>query len=120
MNTAVTVVCCLIPCIGIVLGLMFMQKGKKKRVNNTDAAGPSAALLSEVGVRILVVAAVLLVLTMLVLALAPVSAGKTRLVTAILLVTVQYVAAMVLIFMINGMLRKDKEQRKEIQKKENA
>lgn len=120
MNVAVTVICCLIPCIGIVLGLMFLQKGKQQNPKDSGTGKPSAALSGAVGVRILLVAAVLLVVTILVLVLAPMDTAKIRLVTAILLVTAQYVTAMVLIFMINGMLRRDREQRKNMQGKENA
>ena len=66
------------------------------------------------------VAAVLLVITVLVLSLAPMDTPRTRLVTAILMVTVQYAAAIGLIFSVNGMLKKDKMKRKETQEKENA
>ena len=31
MSTAMTVICCLIPCIGMALGLMLIQKAKKKK-----------------------------------------------------------------------------------------
>ena len=120
MNTAFTVICCLIPCIGIALGLMFMQKGKKKKEMTEASGGMSSGLLIAIGTRILALAAVLLVITVLVLSLAPMDTPRTRLVTAILMVTVQYAAAIGLIFSVNGMLKKDKMKRKETQEKENA
>ena len=120
MNTAVTVICCLIPCIGIVLGLMLIQKGKKKKESGGEISGPSAKLLKAAGVRILIVAAVLLIAAILVLALVPMNTPKSHLVTAILLVTAQYAAAMVLIFMISGMLHKDRKDTKDTSKREDA
>lgn len=120
MNTAVTVICCLIPCIGMVVGVMLLQKAKKKAAKETDTAGPMPQLMKRVGTRILIVAAVLLAVTVLALMLVPMNTAKFRLITAILLVTVQYGAAMVLIFVVSGMLQKDKKQRNEMQKKENT
>lgn len=120
MNTAVTVICCLIPCIGIALGLMFMQKGKKKKEMAEAPGGMSSGRLIAIGTRILAVAAVVLAITVLVLSLVPMDTARTRLVTAILMVTVQYAAAIGLIFSINAMLKKDKVKRKGTQEKENA
>lgn len=119
MNTAITVVCCLIPCIGIVLGLIFLQKSKGKKTEGTEISGPSAKLLKAVGVRIVATAAGLLTLTVLALAFVPMETPKSRLGALALLVTVQYGAAIALIFSANGMLRKDQEQRKKIRDEEN-
>lgn len=120
MNTAVTVVCCLIPCIGIVMGLMIMRKGKMKKEMDGVPGAMSSGLLIAIGTRILTVTAVLLVLTVLLISFVPTDTARMRLVTAILMVTVQYAAAIGLIFSINGMIKKDKVKRKEIQEKENA
>ena len=117
MSTAMTVICCLIPCIGMALGLMLIQKAKKKKADDA-ASGPSNAVVSAAGVRILITAAVLLVVTVLVLAFVPAATPKARLVTAILVVTMQYAAAMVLIFGISGMLHKDRKNRTQTEKKE--
>ena len=42
MSTAMTVICCLIPCIGMALGLMLIQKAKKKKADDA-ASGPQIA-----------------------------------------------------------------------------
>ena len=117
MGTAMTAICCLIPCIGMALGLMFIQKAKKKKADDV-ISGPSNAVVSAAGVRILITAAVLLVVTVLVLAFVPAATPKARLVTAILVVTMQYAAAMVLIFCISSMLHKDRKNRTHTEKKE--
>ena len=116
MNTAATIICCLIPCIGIVIGCMLTHNGKKKE--SSSMSGASGAVVKAAGSKVLAASVVLLVVAVLVLTLVPISTPKTRLVTAILLVTVQYAAAMVLIFVISGMLHKDKKNRSQIQNEE--
>ena len=117
MGTAMTVICCLIPCIGMALGLMFIQKAKKKKADDV-ISGPSDTVVTAVGRRILITAALLLVVTVLVLAFVPAATPKARLFTAILVVTMQYAAAMVLIFCISSMLHKDRKNRTHTEKKE--
>ena len=117
MGTAMTVICCLIPCIGMALGLMFIQKAKKKKADDV-ISGPSDTVVTAVGRRILITAAVLQVVTIPVLTFVPAATPKVRLVTAILVVTMQYAAAMVLIFCVSGMLHKDRKNRIQTEKKE--
>jgi hypothetical protein len=45
---------------------------------------------------------------------------KTKIVAAVLAVTIQYFCALILIFVSSGMLQVDKRQRKEGEKKEDA
>ena len=117
MGTAMTVICCLIPCIGMALGLMFIQRAQKKQADDVISR-PSDTVVTAVGRRILITAALLLVVTVLVLAFVPAATPKARLVTEILVVTMQYAAAMVLIFCISGMLHKDRKNRTHTEKKE--
>ena len=116
MQIIVTVICCLIPCIGLALGAMLLQKGKKAK--ESKISGPSAEFYKKAGKCIAAAAAVFLAVSVVVLLATPVDTAKSALVTAILLVTAQYGAAMVLIFLISGMLHKDKKRRTEVEKKE--
>lgn len=120
MNTVITIVCCLIPCIGLILGLMIRQKGNKRKKKGDLPGAPSAELLCAIGMRIFVTAVILLLITVLVLWLAPADTGKARFGMAVVIVTVQYAAAMVLIFMVSGMLQKDKAKRIEREQKKDA
>ena len=119
MNTAITAVCCLIPCIGLVLGILFCVKAARRAQTEQKPGAMSADVLRMAGRRILPVAIAELVLTLLVLFLVPVTGTKPRLVMTILLVTVQYATAMVLIFIINARMphsANKKEQTKETDK----
>lgn len=120
MNTAITAVCCLIPCIGLVLGILLCVKAARRTQTEQKPGAMSAEALKMTGHMILPAAVTELVLTLLILFLAPVTGTKPRLVMTILLVTVQYATAMVLIFMINARMphsTKKKEPTEETEEK---
>ena len=102
MQIAITVICCLMPCIGMVLGLLMLSKGKKKIQGTAKPGSLPGNVQLSFGRVILGIALVELVLTLAVLFLAPVTGTKPRLIMTILLVTVQYITAMVLIFVLNA------------------
>lgn len=102
MQIAITVICCLMPCIGMVLGLLMLSKGKKKIKGIAKPGSLPGNVQLSFGRVILGIALVELVLTLAVLFLAPVTCTKPRLIMTILLVTVQYITAMVLIFVLNA------------------
>ena len=102
MNTAIIAVCCLIPCIGLVLGILLCVKAGRRIKTEQKTGVMSADVLRMAGHMVLPVAITELVLTLLVLFLVPVTGTKPKLVMTIFIVTVQYATAMVLIFLINA------------------
>lgn len=106
MKIAITVICCLIPCIGMVLGLLMLLKGTKRKTETKPGTLPGSFLVSS-GRLILILALAELVITLLVLFLAPVTGTKPRLMMTILLVTLQYISAMILIFVLNARMPHD-------------
>ena len=102
MQIAIIVICCLMPCIGLVLGLLMLMKGKSKLTDGTKPGGLPGKVQLSFGRVILGVAFAELVLTLAVLFLAPVTGTKPKLILTILVVTVQYATAMILIFVLNA------------------
>ena len=113
MSTAITIVCCLIPCIGLVLGILLCAKASRRTQTTQKPGAMSADVLRMAGRMILPVAITELVLTPLVLFLVPVTGTKPRLVMTILLVTVQYATAMVLIFIINARMPRSTQKKEQ-------
>lgn len=110
MKIAITVICCLIPCIGMVLGMLMLFKGTKRKTETKSETKPGTlpgCFLVSSGRLILILALAELVLTLLVLFLAPVTGTKPRLMMTILLVTLQYISAMILIFVLNARMPHD-------------
>lgn len=75
MKIAITVICCLIPCIGMVLGLLMLFKGTKRKTDAKPGTLPGSFLVSS-GRLILLLALAELVLTLLILFFAPVTGTK--------------------------------------------
>lgn len=119
MQIAIIVICCLMPCIGLVLGLLMLMKGKNKLTDGTKPDGLPGKVQLSFGRVILGVAFAELVLTLAVLFLAPVTGTKPKLILTILVVTVQYATAMILIFVLNARMphsprkKQEKDERQE-------
>ena len=119
MQIAIIVICCLMPCIGLVLGLLMLMKGKNKLTDGTKLGGLPGKVQLSFGRVILGVAFAELVLTLAVLFLAPVTGTKPKLILTILVVTVQYATAMILIFVLNARMphsprkKQEKDERQE-------
>lgn len=118
MQIAIIVICCLMPCIGLVLGLLMLMKGKNKLTDGTKPSGLPGKVQLSFGRVILGVAFAELVLTLAVLFLAPVTGTKPKLILTILVVTVQYATAMILIFTLNARMPhspRKKQEKDELQ-----
>ena len=118
MQIAIIVICCLMPCIGLVLGLLMLMKGKNKLTDGTKPGGLPGKVQLSFGRVILGVAFAELVLTLAVLFLAPVTGTKPKLILTILVVTVQYATAMILIFVLNARMPhspRKKQEKDELQ-----
>ena len=118
MQIAIIVICCLMPCIGLVLGLLMLMKGKNKLTDGTKLGGLPGKVQLSFGRVILGVAFAELVLTLAVLFLAPVTGTKPKLILTILVVTVQYATAMILIFVLNARMPhspRKKQEKDELQ-----
>lgn len=118
MQIAIIVICCLMPCIGLVLGLLMLMKGKSKLTDGTKPGGLPGKVQLSFGRVILCVAFAELVLTLAVLFLAPVTGTKPKLILTILVVTVQYATAMILIFVLNARMPhspRKKQEKDELQ-----
>ena len=118
MQIAIIVICCLMPCIGLVLGLLMLMKGKNKLTDGTKPGGLPGKVQLSFGRVILGVAFAELVLTLAVLFLTPVTGTKPKLILTILVVTVQYATAMILIFVLNARMPhspRKKQEKDELQ-----
>lgn len=105
-TTGITVVSCLIPLAGLVIGLYFLSLGKRRMDQAPDPRRVSGEKLMRIARRALLVAGVCLILTLVITLLASGLTHKGRVVTAILLVSVQYIAAMVLVLTISKTIKK--------------
>lgn len=118
MQTAITVICCLMPCIGLVLGLLMLMKGKKKLTNGAKPGSLPGNVQLSFGRVISGIALAELVLTLAVLFLAPVTGTKHKLIMTIFLVTVQYATAMILIFVLNARMPRSPRKKQEEDKQQ--
>lgn len=104
----ITAVSCLIPLTGLVFGLYFRGLGKKRRAEQPDERRLSGEKLDRLARWVMITAGAWLVITIGATILASGLSHKGRVLTAVLLVTLQYVSAMALVVLISKrILKKD-------------
>lgn len=99
-------VTCLMPCVGIGIGIFFMRKGNRAQKEEPAQGAVPGAVLARIGRLAAAAGAAAAVATVAVLLLTLDLVRPWRVGVAVAVVTVQYVATMAVVIAASRMLRK--------------